>query len=248
MGGIRRASCSLKRFKTSYIYYRKPTVSGHRLVSFLHQRRTAIGRSYWLSREKAEIKMAYLAESISSRRLHLDLAARLSLKAETLHRFVREPTMRLLRPLSDAVPRFGRSPAKVKPMVLICDREELILDLLEHHLAGAGYMVMRAPDGATAMELLADHVPAVAILAIDIGIPSGTEVLQRIRENPRLRKVPVIMLTDRNSEADVVGALRLGASEYMTKPFMIAEVLERVSKSIYPYEHPLESVLQELAA
>jgi two-component system alkaline phosphatase synthesis response regulator PhoP len=193
--------------------------------------------------------MAYLATSLSSRRLHLDLAARLSLKAETFHRFVREPTMRLLRPLSGALARIPRPTTKPpKPLVLICDREELILDLLEHHLVRAGYEVMRAADGGTAMEAMAARVPAVAILAIDIGVISGTEVLQRIREDPNLRKVPVIMLTDRHAEADVVGALRLGASDYMTKPFMIGEVLERVSKNINPYEHPLDSVLEELAA
>ena len=61
-------------------------------------------------------------------------------------------------------------------------------------------------------------------------------------------ELPVIMLTHRCGEEDVVDALRLGASDYMTKPFMIGEVLERVSKHITPYEHPLESVLQELAA
>jgi two-component system alkaline phosphatase synthesis response regulator PhoP len=193
--------------------------------------------------------MAYLAKSLSSRRLHLDLAARLSLKAETFHRFVRDPTMRLLRPLSGAKARLSRpTPIPPKPLILICDSEELILDLLEHHLARAGYEVMRAADGGTAMAALAERAPAVAILAIDIGVISGTEVLQRIREDPNLRKIPVIMLTDRHAEADVVGALRLGASDYMTKPFMIGEVLERVSKNIHPYEHPLESVLEELAA
>lgn len=206
-------------------------------------------RRYWLSREKAEIKLAYLAKTLSAPRLHLDLAARLSRKAETLHRAVREPALRLLRPLSAAVPRMLRLPANPsKPLVLICDHEALILDLLEHHLVEAGYEVMRAPDGGIAMQLLEARTPAITILAIDIPVMKGTEVLQRIRENPDLRKIPVIMLTDRHMEADIVGALRLGASDYMTKPFMIGEVLERVSKQLTPYEHPLESLLEELAA
>jgi DNA-binding response OmpR family regulator len=142
-----------------------------------------------------------------------------------------------------------RVPKKAaKPLILICDGEELILDLLEHHLERAGYEVMRASDGDIAMELLGKRTPAVAILAIDVRGLLGTEVLQRIRENPDQRNLPVIMLTDRQGEADVVGALRMGASDYLTKPFLIGEVLERVSKHITPYEHPLESVLEELAA
>jgi DNA-binding response OmpR family regulator len=77
---------------------------------------------------------------------------------------------------------------------------------------------------------------------------SGTEVLKRIRETPAWRNIPVMMLSYRNSEQDVVAALQDGASDYLTKPFLIGEVLERVSRLITPYEHPLESLLQELAA
>lgn len=195
--------------------------------------------------------MAYLATTVGSRRLHLDLAARLSLKAESLNplRAVAAPAARLLRPVREAIPRLlGARRKAPKPLVLICDDEELILDLLEHHLSKAGYEVMRAADGAIAMQCLAERTPAVVILAIMIPAVSGTEVLQRIRENPEQRHVPVIMLTHRTGEKDVVDALRLGASDYMTKPFMVGEVLERVSKHITPYEHPLESLLQDLAA
>lgn len=193
--------------------------------------------------------MAFDATSLSARRLHLDLAARLSLKAEEMRQAVRGPTMRLLGPVRQALPRLlGSSRKPRKSLILICDGEELILDLLEHHLKAAGYEVMRAADGNIALEMLGKRTPAVAILAIDVPGILGTEVLQRIRETPHQRHVPVIMLTDRHGEADVVGALRMGASDYLTKPFLIGEVLERVSKHITPYEHPLESVLEELAA
>ena len=214
-------------------------------------RKSTIGRPYWLSRERAAIKMAYLATTVRSRRLHLDLAARLSLKAETLNplRAAAAPAVRLLGPVGKAIPQLlgiGRKPPK--PVVLICDGEELILDLLEHHLSRAGYQVMRAADGEIAMRCLARRTPAVVILATMLPAIGGTELLQRIRENPDQCTVPVIMLTYRNSEADVVEALRLGASDYMTKPFFVGEVLERVSKHITPYEHPLHGALQELAA
>jgi DNA-binding response OmpR family regulator len=132
--------------------------------------------------------------------------------------------------------------------VLICDGEELALDLLEHHLTGAGYEVMRAADGGAAMQCLAERTPAVVILAVMTRVLSGIEVLQRIRESPTQGHLPVMMLTRRDSEEDVVEALRLGASDYITKPFMVGEVLERISKHITPYEHPLDTHVHDLAA
>ncbi|MBA3678065.1 MAG: response regulator [Sphingosinicella sp.] len=204
-----------------------------------------IGQKYWFARERASIEMADRAESLATRRIHLDLAALLRMKAENFHHVGK----RLLRPLGKVVPLILRRPAKApKPLVMICDDEELVVDLLEHHLCNAGYEVVRAADGAIALALLEHRIPAVIILAVMIPVISGTEVLKRIRETPDLRKIPVMMLTHRDSEQDVIDALRDGASDYLTKPFMIGEVLERVSKLITPYEHPLESLLEELAA
>jgi DNA-binding response OmpR family regulator len=142
----------------------------------------------------------------------------------------------------------GRDLKPVRPLVLICDDEQMVLEMLDHHLTGEGYEVVRAPDGAAALACLEERVPAAVVLAIMLPDMCGIEVLRRIRECPDRRKVPVMMLTYRRSEIDVVEALKLGASDYVTKPFMMGEVLERVSKLITPYEHPLESLLNELAA
>ncbi len=69
-----------------------------------------IERAHWLSREKAAIKMAFLATTLGARRLHLDLAARLSRKAENLNslRAVAAPAVRMLRPVREAIPRLLR--------------------------------------------------------------------------------------------------------------------------------------------
>lgn len=146
-------------------------------------------------------------------------------------------------PLAEA-----RSPKTVRPLVLICDDEELVLDILDHHLSNEGYEVVRAEDGSAALACIAERLPAVVILAIMLPDMCGIEALRRIRETPDRRHVPVMILTYRDSEGDVVEALKLGASDYLTKPFMIGEVLERVSKLITPFEHPLESLLEDLAA
>ncbi len=56
------------------------------------------------------------------------------------------------------------------------------------------------------------------------------------------------MLSHRHSEKDIVDALRDGASDYVTKPFLMGELIERVTKLVTPYEHPLKSLLDALAA
>ena len=98
------------------------------------------------------------------------------------------------------------------------------------------------------MARLAETLPAIVILAIMLPGISGTEVLKRIRETPASRNVPVIMLSHRHSEDDIVDALRDGASDYLVKPFLIGELIERANKLVTPYEHPLKSLLDELAA
>jgi PleD family two-component response regulator len=114
---------------------------------------SGLEQKYWLGREKASIRMAYLATSAGARKIHLDLAALLKLKAESIN------AARLLQPLSRVAPFVFRRPAKSRPMVLVCDDEELVVDLLEHHLRNAGYEVARAADGAIALEQIRRQIP-----------------------------------------------------------------------------------------
>lgn len=207
-----------------------------------------IGRSYWLARETSEIEAASNATTLSSRRRHLDLAVRLGIKADTFGFIGKLPsvTKRLLQPIGKIIPLRARR--KQRLQILIVDDEELVLDLLEHHLARAGYSVVKATSGEAALTRIDEALPSGVILATMLPGMSGTEVLKRIRETPLSRNVPVLVLSHRHSEEDIVDALRDGASDYLTKPFLIGELLERVSKMITPYEHPLKSLLDELAA
>jgi two-component system phosphate regulon response regulator PhoB len=125
--------------------------------------------------------------------------------------------------------------------VLICEDDELTSDYLEHHLSAGGYDVVRTSDGEAALACIRQRLPTVIILDIMLPGICGIQVLRQIRADIETHKVPIMMLTSRKSEQDVVEALELGASDYLTKPIMIAEVLGRVSRLITPYEHPLES-------
>ena len=104
----------------------------------------------------------------------------------------------------------------VGPTVLLVEDEENIARLLRSYLAGQGYRVVWVTTGEEALTELERH--PVRIVVLDIGLPGidGFDVCRRIRERSR---VPLVMLTARDEEADRVVGLELGADDYVTKPF-----------------------------
>ena len=114
--------------------------------------------------------------------------------------------------------------------VLICDDDSLLTELLEHRLSQSGYRTSVARDGAEALELLAKQRPDAVILDSMLAVHDGLEVLRRIRENQQWKELPVIVLSARKQGHDIVGALELGASDYVTKPFIPDELLARLGR------------------
>lgn len=109
--------------------------------------------------------------------------------------------------------------------VLVVDDEPAIRDSVGYALAREGFEVRAAADGSSALEI-AGREPLDAIV-LDLMLPdiSGVEVCRRIRaESP----VPILMLTAKNAELDRVLGLEVGADDYVTKPFSVAELLARV--------------------
>jgi len=111
------------------------------------------------------------------------------------------------------------------PKILVVDDEPPIRKLLRMGLSSQGYDVLEAPDGKSALELLAKK-PALVIL--DLGLPDvdGYDLLRRIRH--RQESLPVIVLSSRGDEAGKVAALDLGADDYVTKPFGMDELFARM--------------------
>jgi len=116
--------------------------------------------------------------------------------------------------------------------VLICDDDPLLTELLEHRLGQRGYQTAVARDGGEALALLAERPPDAVILESILAVHDGTEVLRRIRENDQLKDLPVIVLSARKQDRDIVEALELGASDYMTKPFILDELVARLARLI----------------
>jgi len=113
--------------------------------------------------------------------------------------------------------------------ILVVDDEPPIRKLLRMGLTAQGYEVLDAPNGKTALELLA-RKPDLVIL--DLGLPDfdGLELLQRIRRAQE--GVPVVVLSSRDDEAGKVAALDLGADDYVTKPFGMEELLARMRAAL----------------
>ena len=114
--------------------------------------------------------------------------------------------------------------------VLICDADALLTELLEHRLGQQGYETAVARDGGEALTLLAERPPDAVIMESMLPVNDGYEVLRRIRENVQLKDLPVIMLSARKHARDIVEALELGASDYMTKPFILDELVARLAR------------------
>jgi two-component system KDP operon response regulator KdpE len=109
--------------------------------------------------------------------------------------------------------------------VLVIDDEPPIRKLLRMGLSTQGYEILEAPNGKTALELLAGN-PDLVIL--DLGLPDvqGLELLRTIRA--RNERVPIVVLSSRGDEAAKVEALDHGADDYVTKPFGMEELLARM--------------------
>ncbi len=116
------------------------------------------------------------------------------------------------------------------PKVLVIDDEAPIRKLLRMGLSSQGYEVLEASDSTTALSILSEEQPALIIL--DLGLPNvdGLELLQTIRGQDQA--LPILVLSSYTNEAAKVRALDLGADDYVTKPFGMAELLARLRTAL----------------
>ncbi|TPK97632.1 MULTISPECIES: response regulator [unclassified Mesorhizobium] len=119
-----------------------------------------------------------------------------------------------------------------KARILICDDDPLLLELMEFRLKAKGYEVVKAVDGAEALEKVRRDAPDVVVLDAMMPKADGLEVLARIKGDPALSEIPVVMLTARKGEKDIVSALDKGADDYLVKPFIPEELLARLARLI----------------
>jgi two-component system phosphate regulon response regulator PhoB len=112
--------------------------------------------------------------------------------------------------------------------ILVVDDEPDLLELVRVNLRQAGYDVETAEAGREALETLRRSPPDLMVLDLMLPDLSGTEICRRVRQDPELAALPIVMLTAKADEVDRVVGLELGADDYVTKPFSPRELTLRV--------------------
>jgi DNA-binding response OmpR family regulator len=110
-------------------------------------------------------------------------------------------------------------------MILVVEDERALCDLLRSHLEADGYQVMQAFDGPSALVMAEQHQPQLILLDWMLPGMDGLAVCRRLRQRSL---TPIIMLTARTEEVDLLLGLEVGADDYIAKPFSIRQVLARV--------------------
>jgi CheY-like chemotaxis protein/phosphoribosyl 1,2-cyclic phosphodiesterase len=129
-------------------------------------------------------------------------------------------------PSGAPVPQAPRVPLAAR--VLVCDDDDAIAKVLETALRRDGYEVLRARNGAEAVTLAAAEQPDLILLDVEMPEMDGFTACRTLRANPTLSSVPIVMLTARTEEQNILRGFDGGATDYITKPFSVAQVRARV--------------------
>ena len=114
--------------------------------------------------------------------------------------------------------------------IVLAEDEPQIARLVEFKLKKEGYEVTWKENGEEALASIKEEKPDLILLDVMMPVMGGYEVLRRLKEDENLKSIPVVMLTARAQERDVVKGIDLGAEDYISKPFHPAELLARVKR------------------
>jgi DNA-binding response OmpR family regulator len=116
------------------------------------------------------------------------------------------------------------------PLILLADDEPLVLELLQHRLEMEGYRVITAVNGQGALDVAIARRPDVIVLDTLMPIFDGLEVLRRLKLHTALAHIPVLVLSGIRTEMHAVAALKLGAMDFLHKPFLPDELVVRLKR------------------
>jgi len=117
---------------------------------------------------------------------------------------------------------------QTRARILIADDDPSVLQVLETVLSGDGYQVVKAEDGAAALELARRNGFDLIMLDVQMPVLDGLETARRLRREPALRDVPIVILTARSADKDIEAAFAEGVTDYITKPFAVSQMRARV--------------------
>src|SRR5919204_1741365 len=115
-----------------------------------------------------------------------------------------------------------------KPRILIIEDERALTDVLTYNLQREGYEPLVAHDGQEGLRKAQTLLPEVVLLDLMLPVLNGLEVCRELRAGEATRNIPIIMLTAKAEETDQVVGFSLGADDYVTKPFSVKVLLQRI--------------------
>src|SRR5437899_820311 len=122
----------------------------------------------------------------------------------------------------------GIRTAMAQPRILIIEDERGLTDVLTYNLEREGYEVSVAHDGQEGLRKAQMQLPDLILLDLMLPTLDGLEVCRELRAGERTRQVPILMLTAKSEETDQVVGFSLGADDYVTKPFSVKVLLQRI--------------------
>ena len=125
-----------------------------------------------------------------------------------------------------------------KKKILVVDDEIDIVNLIQYNLEKEGYDTLPAYTGESAIELSERMLPSLIILDLMLPEMDGMEICRVLKRGEKTREIPIIMLTAKGGEVDIVSGLEVGADDYITKPFKMAELIARVKTVMRRREPP----------
>lgn len=128
--------------------------------------------------------------------------------------------------------------------ILIVEDDRVTAEMMEIRLSGVGHQVIRAENGREALDRLEGGRPDLILLDMMMPELDGTRFLQHVKADALLGSIPILVVSARSREEDILGALAAGASDYMTKPFSLRELLARVDRILSQGPEPLRIAVQ----
>ncbi len=119
-------------------------------------------------------------------------------------------------------------PTPTQSTIMIIDDEHKNLEYLKHLLDQFGFEILMAPDAHHAFTILETTLPDIILLDVLMPGIDGFEVCRRLKEDPRTKVIPIILMTDLSESVNKISGIELGAADYITKPFQDEEVLTRI--------------------
>ena len=112
--------------------------------------------------------------------------------------------------------------------ILVVEDNPDILEILKYNLTREGYEVLEAQDGKVACNLASEKIPALILLDLMLPLVDGLQVCKYLKRNNETKNIPIIIVSAKDEENDIVTGLDLGAEDYLTKPFSPKELMARV--------------------